>query len=302
MLKKDILLVKKDFLGKTNLNLCFSKLNSFLLRESLTNPALYVSNTFDIKTDLYKLLKSLKKVKTSQYGVCDHSQLNTLCLRLQKAHLYTSFVEKQKCSNLKLLDQKVKCWKINFISLNKVSLADDSLSLLDFARVSSGYKKYDVCFKYVENKKFKELLTFLKARRFFDKIFISQFSKNLNVYKKKYQLLKNISNVCKVKIRILTSLYTVCFLKYLKAKYKTYKIYKKLIWKRKRRKKWKQNTLFRFFRSRHRLFYKFYIPRHFEINYKTFNFAHLDKLEVSGLNSKITFWLNLRRLLTFLSS
>jgi len=76
-----------------------------------------------------------------------------------------------------------------------------------------------------------------------------------------------------------------------------------LAWKIKKQKKWKWARVgsWNLFRLRLRLSQLFYIPKHFEINYKTFGANYLGFTDFKTINNRIPFWLNLRRLLTFLS-
>jgi hypothetical protein len=59
--------------------------------------------------------------------------------------------------------------------------------------------------------------------------------------------------------------------------------------------------IFKYYRNRHRLYFRFYVPKYLEINYKTFCFTHLDNAEHSSIGPKIPLALNLGKVQTDIS-
>jgi len=74
-----------------------------------------------------------------------------------------------------------------------------------------------------------------------------------------------------------------------------------MAWKIRKQKKWRRQirVSLNLFRIRQKLSQTFYVPKHFEINYKTFATNYLGYTDSKTTNTKIPFWLNLRKLLTF---
>lgn len=294
--KKDLVLLKKKFISKIDVNKCFARLSQFEAFQfgvSLVHP----SANLLIKTHLYDLSKRFKELKL----IKSTDIMDSFSLKLQSSKLYDSFVENERRLLIFKLERKILDWRIH--NLGSLKVLDFTMSDARFVDtdIKHGFCTYNNFTKVVIRDKQNKLLHFFRARNFFDSLFVNRFSYQLSL-KKKYRLNKQGFDDTKSRILYLVSLYKLGFLKYIKAKYKFKKVFGKLVWRRKKRKKWKQSVLFRFFRSRHRLFYKFYIPKYLEINYKTFSFVHLDSIDISSLHPRFSFWLNLRRLLTFLSS
>lgn len=305
ILKKETVILEKKFLKKIDLNEYTTKINTFLDKEIFFSSVLTSTNNINIKTDLYLLLKLLKKLKREHLKSLE--EINTLekakfCNKLQKSYIFASNVENMKNVKSKavtLLLLKALSSKV----LNTYQFSDLSSTLENNnqKRTLKGYTAYNKRFKFFNAKQLKLLFSFLKAKRFLNKLFETRSFLVNTSKKKKYRNLTSFFKRNRVKLQVLLNVYRLSYLKYSQAKKSAHKLYKKLVWKRKKRKKWKKNNLFRFFRSRHRLLYKFYIPKHVEINYKTFNFIYLESTNITTVNSKVTFWLNLRRLLTFMA-
>jgi hypothetical protein len=103
------------------------------------------------------------------------------------------------------------------------------------------------------------------------------------------------------KINSLFHIYTLSSLKFKDVKKQRRKVFKKLAWKIKKQKKWRRLGSFGLFRLRQKLSQVFYVPKHFEINYKTLTTNYLGYTDSKTTNTRISFWLNLRKLVTFLS-
>lgn len=305
ILKKETILLEKKFLANYDLNEYSSKMNAFINKEKFFSNRLNSTNSINIKTDFYFLLKNLKSIKREQFkdfdkaGFLDKEKFSN---KLQKSYIYTSNVENVKKKKAKilvtLLSRALTGKVLNTYQFSDVSKTLDNSSTKKF---SKGFIVYNKRFKYFKANQMKLLFRFLKAKRFLNKIFETRSFLLSTGKKKKYRNLNAFFKRNRVKLQVLLNLYSLSHLKYMKVKKASQKLYKKLVWRRKKRKKWKKNNLFRFFRSRHRLLYRFYVPKHIEVNYKTFNFIYLESTDMNTVNSKITFWLNLRRLLTFMA-
>lgn len=305
MLKKtNSLCFKKKFVKKIDIDATFCQTNTFFFKDNTNKKTLFFSNVLDIKTDLYHVLKKLKAQKRFFLAENTNSKLlDKYCLNLQTSRLFSSQIELFKKRKAKKLDLNLLIYKNELKKFDKNNLSSLQNSISgSSASILKGYKVYNRHFKYLKIEKQNLLFKILKEKRFIKKIFEGKFFLYSSQKKKKYRSLYKFYEKNKVKIRYFLNIYKLSHLRYIKVKKFSYNLFKKLVWRRKKRKKWRKTALFRFFRSRHRLLYKFYIPKHLEINFKTFNFISYNGLDLSTLNSKIPFWLNLRRLLTFISS
>jgi ribosomal protein S4 len=331
-------LLEKEFIKKLNINSILSQISSFSLLDNTIKNELLLSNSLHIKSDLYALSKLLKFYKGFLFKNGNlQSSTSLISFNLQLSKFYSSSVELNKkrganALNLHSLIHRTSLQKIKQKRLENISNSDLGSILL-------GYNVYNKNFKYFNSNKIASLFNTLKSETFLKKIYYGRrflLSKKRKAYtyeifskkkkrkeKRKKIIMKiryflkfkslNLYNVKKkiknsysfkkntMKIHYFLNLYKLRRFKYSNVKERYYNWYKKLIWRRKKRRKWRKLRFFRIFRSRHRVLYKFYVPRDIELNYKTFSFMPCQSLDLTTLNAKIPFQLNLRRLLTFVS-
>jgi hypothetical protein len=125
--------------------------------------------------------------------------------------------------------------------------------------------------------------------------------------KRKYKfLLKHGNFVRKRKkpFKILLKIYSRNFARFVRKRKKFKKYFKRAFRRHKRTKKWRRRRrgIFGLFRSRYCYKHKFYVPRHFELNYKTGNMLYLGYNDTNSIDFRLPFDLNIRRLVTLLSS
>jgi hypothetical protein len=120
--------------------------------------------------------------------------------------------------------------------------------------------------------------------------------------KKNYKLCCNIVEKKRQSFRNLLKTYSRNFARYVKKRKKFKKLFKKLLRRQKRKKKWRRRGIFKLFRSRYCFKHKFYIPKHFEVNYKTGNMLYLGFNDANSFNFRLPFPLNIRKLATVMSS
>jgi hypothetical protein len=254
-----------------------------------------------------------------------------LILNLYRSRFYYSFKEVLKKDRLFFLKrfhmlsffpELTKKNKENYVAKKKSLLGgkifknffyEEIFSLKDVNRL---LKKGGVVATLSKNRKGR---TLYRVKRFVRSRFIlAQVKKNKLKFFYGDRVLKNL---IRLKLKKLPAIYRRYLSKFRRLKFK---VIRKLIKYKKRRrrfKKWKRFTLiikkrgkivkrlkrkfrhpfFRLYRNRRRAFSRFYIPRYLEINYKTFSFIHLNSKQFSGMSYKIPFYLNLGKILTFIS-
>jgi hypothetical protein len=222
------------------------------------------------------------------------------------SRIFSSFFELDRRIYLKVLHKKLNSFCVRNPLVFSTFNAD--ISLVSFytyknknnTKVIKGFSTFSKVFLFRKNIKLQKLLYFLKKQEFFKKLYVTRFY--FYNFRKKYTFSSLFLNYNTVKFGSFFGIYRLCFIKYRLINKLSFKVYKKLVWKRKKRKrKWKNTYIFRFFRSRYRLYYKFYIPKYFELNYKSLCFFYLGFVDQSSANARFPFWLNLRRLLTFVA-
>lgn len=311
---------KKRFSEKIILTSLHNSLKLLLSNSCEIPTQLTVSNTLNIKTSLYALLKEYKKHKRENFDSnikLSLQSLNDFALKLQSSGFYLSPVELKKLKNfyqlqLKILEFYIQCL---LAPCKKSELyhefnQDEKVSLDEFSIKNA----YNIFNRKPRNSKFvfnstliqskKELQTrksLSVLRKRYNRFIESRLFLFFDSYKKSYKKVSPQSRKIRIQLRKLFGYYNKVRSDYLKKKKHYYKDYKKLVWKRKKRKNRKKTGLLRFLRRRRRMLFQFYVPRHLEINYKTFELIHLGGFDLSTTNSRIPYWLNLRRLLTFLS-
>lgn len=308
-------IIRKVFTKKINLNKIqgihtFNQSAEVNLIKVLQTP-----NTLQLKDSLYLLLKTLKNAKkktlTSSKEENSLDPLGQLCIGLEKSGFYVSIVEWKKNHNLsflkvktnkKLCDVFLRSSMVENCTSKKLPTANSLIS------IKSPYQSFQKKSKKVSSSLVKRKTPGLTSRKGFvhlkknySYIMESRLSLYMSIYKKKYTKLFRIMKNNKLKFRRLFFDFQIKQLRHTFRMKKRYKLYRSLTWKRKKKKNRKKVGLFYFLRRRPRMLFRFYVPRHLEINYKTFSLAHLGELDLPSVNSRISFWLNLRRLLTSLA-
>ena len=318
--KRDSFTHKKRFSEKLILTNSHKSLK-WLLSKSLETPnQLNISNTLNIKTSIYALLKEYKKYRRESFDLNVESSLKSLddfALKLQTSGFYLSLVELKKQKNfhqlqLKILDFYIRCLlaQCKKSELSRDFSEDHSPPSKNFC-IKNAYNvfnrkpskvRFALNSEFIQKKK--ELQTgrsLSVLRKKYNRFLEWRLFLFLDSHKKYYKKLSLQSRKTRIRLRKLFGYSNRIRSDYLKKKKHYYKEYKKLVWKRKKRKNRKKTGLLRFLRRRRRMLFHFYVPRHLEINYKTFEIIHLGFFDLATTNSRIPYWLNLRRLLTFLS-
>jgi len=297
--------------------------NTSKLRLSISSDIpkqLNIPNNLNVKTSIYGLLKEYKKYKRNSFdGKAGSSlkDLNNFALKLQSSGFYVSPIELKKQKNFynlqfKILEFYTRCLLVQFkkSELDQDFYWDDSISSEEFS-IGKAYNifnvkprklRFNLNSELIQKKKAQQIIkSFSVLRKKYNKFLESRLFLFFDSHKKSYNKVSLQSRKNRIRLRKLFGYYNKVKSEYLKKKKHYYKEYKKLVWKRKKRKNRKKTGLLRFLRRRRRLLFQFYVPRHLEINYKTFEIVHLGFFDLSTTNSRIPYWLNLRRLLTFLS-
>lgn len=318
--KRDSFTHKKRFSEKLILTTSHDSLKLFLSNSLATPSQLNVSNVLNIKTSIYALLKEYKKYRRNSFDLNVDSSLKSLddfALKLQTSGFYLSPVELKKQKNfhqlqLKILDFYIRC----LLAQCKKSelLQDPSEENSSPSQEFSIKNAYNVFNRKSSKVKFtlnSELIQKKKELQIGKSLSVLQKKYNRYIewrlflffdsHKKSYKKVSLRSRKIRLSLRKLFGNSKRIRSDYLRKKKHYYKEYKKLVWKRKKRKNRKKTGLLRFLRRRRRMLFQFYVPRHLEINYKTFEIIHLGSFDLATTNSRIPYWLNLRRLLTFLS-
>ncbi len=318
--KRNSFIHKKRFSEKIRLANLHHSLKLHLSNSFYIPNQLNVSNNLNIKASLYALLKESKKHKRDSLDSNVDSTLENLdnfTLKLQSSGFYLSPVELKKHKNfqslqLKMLDFYIRCLlthckKSDFsqdvnagevISSRKFSIKK-AYSFFNCKPIKSKFTIYSELLK--KKNELQSVKSFSLLRKKYDRFLESRLFLFLESHKKSYKKVVLESRRTRVRLRKLFGYFNKIRSDISKKKKHYYKKYKKLVWRRKKRKNRKKTGLLRFLRRRRRMLFQFYVPRHLEINYKTFEIIHLGFFDLATTNSRIPYWLNLRRLLTFLS-
>lgn len=270
------------------------------------------SNILNIKTSFYVLSKLLQEEKRKHVALSFNSSLSTLnrlSLKLQLSGIYTTYVELKKMKKLtelrtKILDFYTLCLLKNYKRSN-LKVNTESLKKKFFDK-----KAYKVFYQKLEKGKFsliskkrrkKKLRSLAILQKRYTRIFNYRLFLFLRTHPIKYKKVLTYARSNRLKVKRIFDLIPRTKFNFVKEKKEFYKEYKKLVWKRKKKRNRKKTGLLFFLRRRRRMLYNYHVPRHLEINYKTFDVVHLGQFDLSTTNSRISFWLNLRRLITFLS-
>ena len=306
---------EKIFLATLHNSLKLLLSNSFDIPNQLN-----VSNNLNIKASLYALLKEYKKHKRASLDSnleFTLENLDNFALKLQSSGFYLSPVELKKQKNfqslqLKILDFYIRCLLTQYkksefsqdinlgegISSRKFSIRK-AYGFFNRKSIKSKFTIYSEVLK--KKKELQTVKSFSLLRKKYNRFLESRLFLFLDSHKKSYKKVLLESRRTRVRLKKLFGFFNKVRSDYSKKKKHYYKEYKKLVWRRKKRKNRKKTGLLRFLRRRRRMLFQFYVPRHLEINYKTFEIIHLGFFDLATTNSRIPYWLNLRRLLTFLS-
>lgn len=305
--KGDFFVHKKSFSDKFNLNKLGENLNFHLFKTSELPFVIGNPNTLNIKTSLYILSKLFKEHKRLNMNISSKFSLDNLdrfSLKLQTSGFYNSIVETNKKKKLDKIHTKILEFYIHCF-LKQYNKNNNGLVSNDIRQEYSTKAGYNSFYRKLKSSKFvrkttqKNSLSILRKK--YTRILESRVLLYLKTHKKKYNLTGKQVSLNKLKIKQLFDLFSKTKKNFKKEKKRFYNQYKKLVWKRKKRRNRKKTGLLHFLRRRRRMLYKYYVPRHLEINYKTLDITHLGLFDSLTTNSRITFWLNLRRLMTFLS-
>jgi ribosomal protein S4 len=294
-------IIPKTFSKNTNINVLLLGVTKLAWPKKQLYPIVYSNNK--IKTCVYKFLKSLKTCKRH----VSHSHL--FGWKLQLTGFYTSLVEKKKKRILGVLRKNISLSKSTCLvegyfqkpaftfesNKKRKNLLNLTKGLTNFSNLYSNYSNL------ADNRQV--FFNTLKTRRFFSNIFFSRIFLYAAKGKTKYRTTFYLIFKRKRKIDSLFHVCTLSSLKFRDIRKLRKKFYKKMAWKIKKYKKWRRHirVSFSLFRLRQKLSQTFYVPKHFEINYKTFSANYLGYTDSKTTNTKIAFWLNLRKLLTFIT-
>ena len=310
--KGKFLVAQKAFTKKINLNEIQGC--QFSYQQAEQNWQL-LCNAFQLKTSLYLLSKTLKNLKKATIFSSNNDflldSLDQFCFKLEKSGFYLSLTELEKKRKFTLLKTKIKkklCESFLKPFNARKLLVEQAQPKIQLYHIKNPFqlfrKKGNKLACDLTNQKgftFQNQKHFIRLKKDYSYITESRFLLYMAAYKKKYTALFPIMKRHKLKFRRLFFHYDIQKLRYTFCIKKRYKLYRSLVWKRKKKKNRKKVGLFYFLRKRPRMLFSFYVPRHLEINYKTFSLAHLGELDLSSINPRISFWLNLRRLLTTLA-
>lgn len=292
----------KKYTKKNSLPILFSK--GFFYEDLLGKNVLYLSSNFYLKIFIQTFLKFLKNYKRENFFFGGSSESDNYSQKLQSNGFYSSFTEVKKKEKLIFLKGKISSLDsfLDLYSQNYV-FSDLMLKKKTLKSLSKGFDKFERYFIDSSNnvQKRQVLVELLKARRFFSKIFTSRLFLFVAKGRKKYRNSFLYFFKKKRKIDSLLSLFTSASLQFKNVQNQRSKVLKKLAWKVRKQKKWLRVGSWNLFRRRQRLSQIFYIPKQFEINYKTFEATYLGFTDFKTTYTRIPFRLNLRKLLTFLS-
>jgi len=293
--------ISKDFINQVNLNSALAKLLSSSFSQNLNESVCYADNK--MKISLYQFSRALRVSKTEE------PLLKSLSWKFRVNGFYDSSTETERRKKSQLLRGKIDAIRNNKIvaaSFQKpVIVAEPLRSKQSFSILANGLNKFENFYSDYSTTGFERraFLKTLKLKRFFPSVFFSRLFLYVAKTREKYPYTFYYIFKRKRKLDSLFHVYTLGSLKFKDVRKHRKKLYKRIIWKVKRQKKWKRRlrVSFALFRLRQRLSQVFYVPKHFEINYKTFTTSYLGYTDSKTTNTKIAFWLNLRKLLTFIS-
>lgn len=301
--KKHLSFVRlKSFTRKVNMDLILSKGN-VSSRHVIKDVILLASNN-KIKVSLYRFLKTLKVYKKNFNSFYFLSE--SYGHKLQNNGFYTSLIELDKKNKMRVLTHRVSMLENRKVVMDcspRFFFSDFPLSeIKNLKGLAKGFEKFEKFYGDYSrtSEKRQVFLRTLKNRRFFNKVFINRLFLYAARGQKKYRHTFFYFFRRKRKINSLFHVYTLSSLKFKDFKKQRKKVLKRLAWKIRKQKKWKRHGSLNLFRLRQKLSQVFYVPKHFEINYKTLAASYLGYTDLKTTNVRIPFWLNLRKLMTFL--
>jgi len=298
----------KNYSEKTSIRLLFSKV--FAHENSLEKNFLSSPTNIQVKVFFYAFVKLLKMYKLKKGFSFNSSYYNDYGKKLQNNGFYNSFVEAKKKEKSRTLNSKIFHKKSSFFlkkSFHKFILSSSIAKKKNtLKKLSKGFDEFEKYFiGSLKSSNDRQIATRLaKAKIFTDKVFISRLFLASAKGRKKYRNSFSYLFKRKRKIKSLSKIFISTNLKVKEIKIQKRKNLKRLSWKRKKQKKWARigrPGSWNLYRRRQRLSQIFYVPKQFEINYKTFGGSYLGFTDFKTTNARIPFWLNLRKVLTFLS-
>lgn len=291
----------------------FAQMNVLSIGESLNEVGIFSS--LDSKYSFYSILKDNQQIRaTISFSDISSSNLDAFSLKLQKLFLFNSSLENKKrflCFIVKEFQEDFsKQLKLqDYLNLKKKKMVKKRkhFGFLDknFDLLFKGISEFK-CFRSNQHISFfaddraRKLVKSISQGAFLDRVLRSRiflfYVRFRKLYMKKYAFLtKNKLNLLRTWSAFLKSEH-----KCIRASFRRKFSLKKLVGKRRRRKKWRSFLLK--YRAQIRLLRNFSIPIQFEINYKTLSLMYLDDPYLLTPDSKVHFELEIRKLLTFLSS
>lgn len=299
------LLKFKNYTGKFPARLLFSRIalsETFMTEDSFCSLSLNIR----LKIFFYIFLKRLKIYKIQGKEV-PLSFFKGYGQRLQENGFYTSLIEVKKTDKRKILDHKILLLKNGpFLKRFFQPIIFCNISLKKkkpLRNMSKGLDKFEKYYSgSLESVKQRQVvLQLLKARKFFNKIFLSRLFLFTAKGRKKYRNTFFYISRRRRKLNSLFCLFTVSMVKYKEVKTQRQKTLKRVAWKVKKQKKRIRVASMSLLRLQKLLSRVFYIPKHLEVNYKTLGFVYLGFTDFKTTNLRIPFWFNFRKLVTFLS-
>lgn len=287
------------------------RLNQLYLRSNSEVPVTLWPSSLDVKKSFYTLMKTTQSSRNKVDS--DGSKLQILLLykspteqkkRFLKSflncHLRSLFFKSKK--KLYLLKKKTRRRK----RTKKVKKFKEKLEIEAFFDTLAKFEpsslvKFD---SSLVNPKKKEIIQTLKRAAFVQKvlrtrIFVFSFDFK-KLYKKNYEFLRKNKN----ELLKMWSMFWLGENSVFSSEPKKYLYLKKLlrVRRQKRKRQWKVRSHLLNYRNRLKFLSSFYPPKQFEINYKTLSFAYLGDNTLLASDIKTPFDLEIRKLLTYLSS
>lgn len=301
----------KNYAEKIPIRLLFSKIftrENSLQKNFLCSP----STNLQVKISFYTFVKLLKIYKLKKGFFFPPFCCNDYGQKLENNGFYRSSIEAKKKEKLRTLNSKISHKKSSFLvkkSFRKFILFMRRRRVKKkrtLRKLSKGFNEFEKYFtsssKLINYRQIAIRLS--KAKIFTNKVFVSRLLLASAKGRKKYRtsffyLLKR-----KKKLKALSKIFTFANLKVRRIKIQKRRYLKRVSWRRKKKKKWSRigrPGSWNLYRRRQRLSQIFYVPRQFEINYKTLGGSYLGFTDFKTTSTRIPFWLNLRKVLTFLS-
>lgn len=299
----------KNYAEKISIRLLFSKIFTYensLQKNFLCSPP----TNIQVKISFYSFVKLLKIYKLKKGFFFSSSCYNGYGQKLQNNGFFKSSVEAKKKEKLGSLNSKISHKKSSFLvekSFRKFILfkpiAKKKRTLKKLSKGFDEFEKYFIRFSKSINSR-QLAIRLAKAKIFTNKVLVSRLFLASAIERKKYRSSFIYLVKRKRKIKSLSKIFISTNFKVKEIRIQRRKYLKRLSWRRKKRKKWARigrPGSWNLYRRRQRLSQIFYVPRQFEINYKTLGGSYLGFTDFKTTSTRVPFWLNLRKVLTFLS-